>query len=142
MSCSSRWSGPPNRNVPGGGTTVMNTTYTSDPAAWQMLLNKSIGTDTGRVSRRFATATGHFPRTLTTADDEQTRQVKAVCDVVNAHDVQYVVFGSFAGRLQGVPLRTLDVDVVPEACRPISNGSVRPSIPSIHACGSMTSQRD
>jgi hypothetical protein len=25
------------------------------------------------------------------------------------------VFGSFAGRLQGAPLRTLDIDVVPEA---------------------------
>jgi len=38
-----------------------------------------------------------------------------VCEVLNAHDVKYVVFGSFAGRLQGVPLRTLEVDVVPEA---------------------------
>lgn len=52
---------------------------------------------------------------LTPSDDDQARQVKGVCDVLNAHDVQYVVFGSFAGRLQGVPLRTLDVDVVPEA---------------------------
>lgn len=49
------------------------------------------------------------------ASDEEARRVKALCDVLNAHDVQYVVFGSFAGRLQGVPLRTLDVDVVPEA---------------------------
>lgn len=45
---------------------------------------------------------------------EQLAQVKAVADVLNAHDVDYVVFGSFAGRLQGVPLRTIDVDVVPE----------------------------
>jgi len=41
--------------------------------------------------------------------------VKALCDVLNAHNVEYVVFGSFAGRLQGVPLRTIDIDVVPEA---------------------------
>ncbi len=41
-------------------------------------------------------------------------RIKALCDVLNAHDVDYVVFGSFAGRLQGVPLRTLDVDLVPE----------------------------
>ncbi len=47
--------------------------------------------------------------------DEQARQVKAVCEALNAHDVQYLIFGSFAGRLQGVPLRTVDVDVVPEA---------------------------
>jgi hypothetical protein len=47
--------------------------------------------------------------------DEQTRQIKALCEVLNAHDVQYLVFGSFAGRLQGVALRTVDVDVVPEA---------------------------
>jgi hypothetical protein len=47
--------------------------------------------------------------------DEQERQVKLICDVLNAFGVEYVVFGSFAGRLQGVPLRTLDVDVVPEA---------------------------
>jgi hypothetical protein len=48
-------------------------------------------------------------------ESAQERQVKALCDVLNAHDVSYLVFGSYAARLQGVPLRTLDVDVVPEA---------------------------
>lgn len=48
-------------------------------------------------------------------EGEQERQVKALCDVLNAHNVNYVVFGSFAARLQGVLLRTLDVDVVPDA---------------------------
>lgn len=33
--------------------------------------------------------------------------------VLNEHEVEYVVFGSFAGRLQGAPLETIDVDVVP-----------------------------
>ncbi len=37
-----------------------------------------------------------------------------LCDVLNEHHVVYVIFGSFAGRLQGADLRTVDVDVVPE----------------------------
>lgn len=48
-------------------------------------------------------------------DDEQRRQLKLLCEVLNEHQVAYVVFGSLAGRLQGAPLRTLDVDVVPES---------------------------
>ena len=48
-------------------------------------------------------------------DEEQRRRLKLLCEVLNEHQVAYVVFGSFAGRLQGAPLRTLDVDVVPEA---------------------------
>lgn len=48
-------------------------------------------------------------------DEEQRRRLKLLCEVLNEHGVAYVVFGSFAGRLQGAPLRTLDVDVVPES---------------------------
>lgn len=47
-------------------------------------------------------------------DDPALRQVKALCDTLNDHGVQYVLFGSFAGLLQGVPLRTVDIDIVPE----------------------------
>lgn len=52
---------------------------------------------------------------LADPDDEQRRWLKLLCNVLNEHGVVFVVFGSFAGRLQGAPLRTLDVDVVPEA---------------------------
>ncbi|MHB1446374.1 MAG: hypothetical protein ACYCTI_01805 [Acidimicrobiales bacterium] len=48
-------------------------------------------------------------------DDPAHPQVKALCDALNDHGVQYVLFGSFAGLLQGVPLRTVDIDIVPEA---------------------------
>jgi hypothetical protein len=48
---------------------------------------------------------------LPSHEEEQCRQL---CQVLNEHHVDYVIFGSFAGRLQGVPLRTIDVDVVPE----------------------------
>lgn len=44
-------------------------------------------------------------------------QIEAICAALNRHGVRYVVFGSFAGRLQGANLRTLDVDIVPEARR-------------------------
>lgn len=42
--------------------------------------------------------------------EEQTR---AVCELLNAYGVDYLVLGSMAGRLQGADLRTLDVDVAP-----------------------------
>lgn len=45
------------------------------------------------------------------AEEEDLRHL---CQVLNLHQVEYVIFGSFAGRLQGAPLRTVDVDVVPE----------------------------
>jgi hypothetical protein len=41
-------------------------------------------------------------------------QLRAICETLHDHDVNYVVFGSFAGRLQGADLRTLDVDIVPD----------------------------
>lgn len=41
-------------------------------------------------------------------------QVHALCEVLNAYGVTYLVFGSMAGRLQGADIQTLDVDVVPE----------------------------
>jgi hypothetical protein len=47
--------------------------------------------------------------------DEDERRLKRICQVLNQHDVEYVVFGSFAGRLQGAPLETVDVDIVPRA---------------------------
>ena len=69
---------------------------------------------TGHESRRYERRTGRLAD-RTDPDDEQRQRLKLLCDVLNEHEVVYVVFGSFAGRLQGAPLRTLDVDVVPEA---------------------------
>lgn len=42
--------------------------------------------------------------------EEQTR---ALCELLNAYGVDYLVLGSMAGRLQGADVRTLDVDVAP-----------------------------
>jgi hypothetical protein len=42
------------------------------------------------------------------------RQLEELCRVLNDFGVRYVVFGSQVARLNGVPLETLDVDVVPE----------------------------
>ena len=42
-------------------------------------------------------------------------QVAALCRVLNEHGVDYLVFGSFAGRLHGADVHTRDVDVVPRA---------------------------
>jgi predicted nucleotidyltransferase len=44
-------------------------------------------------------------------DDEQLAQL---VEVLQAHRVSFVVFGSYAGRLQGADLQTVDIDVVPE----------------------------
>jgi hypothetical protein len=52
---------------------------------------------------------------MTGAEPEE--QLEAICHALNRYDVRYVVFGSFAGSLQGARLRTLDVDIVPEARR-------------------------
>lgn len=41
-------------------------------------------------------------------------QVGALCEVLNAYGVRYVVFGSVAGRLYGADLRTVDLDIVPD----------------------------
>ena len=48
------------------------------------------------------------------AQNAEEEQLRNLCQVLNFHHVEYVIFGSFAGRLQGAPLRTVDVDVVPE----------------------------
>lgn len=48
---------------------------------------------------------------MSSADEEQLARL---CEVLNQHHVVYVIFGSFAGRLQGADLHTVDVDVVPE----------------------------
>ncbi|MGI8493578.1 MAG: hypothetical protein ACR2NJ_12665 [Acidimicrobiales bacterium] len=37
-----------------------------------------------------------------------------LCQALNQNGVDYLIFGSFAGRLQGADLQTIDVDVVPE----------------------------
>ena len=44
-------------------------------------------------------------------------QLEELCRVLNDFGVRYVVFGSQVARLNGVPLETLDVDVVPERDR-------------------------
>ncbi len=41
------------------------------------------------------------------------RQLEELCRVLNYFNVGYVVFGSHVARLNGVPLETVDVDVVP-----------------------------
>lgn len=46
--------------------------------------------------------------------DEDEQHLKRLCEVFNDFGVEYIVFGSFSGRLQGVPLETVDVDVVPK----------------------------
>lgn len=48
---------------------------------------------------------------MSSTDDEQLGRL---CEVLNAHHVVYVIFGSFAGRLQGADLHTVDVDIVPD----------------------------
>lgn len=45
---------------------------------------------------------------------DEEEHLRQLCQVLNGHRVDYVIFGSFAGRLQGALLRTVDVDVVPE----------------------------
>lgn len=46
--------------------------------------------------------------------DDDDGHLHDLCEVLNQHHVDFVIFGSYAGRLQGAPLRTVDVDVVPE----------------------------
>lgn len=41
------------------------------------------------------------------------RQLEELCRVLNYYGVGYVIFGSHVARLNGVPLETVDVDVVP-----------------------------
>jgi hypothetical protein len=45
------------------------------------------------------------------------RQLEELCRVLNDFGVRYVVFGSQVARLNGVPIETLDVDVVPQRDR-------------------------
>ncbi|MGH3677605.1 MAG: hypothetical protein ACRDU5_18085 [Mycobacterium sp.] len=45
------------------------------------------------------------------------RQLEELCRVLNDFGVRYVVFGSQVARLNGVPIETVDVDVVPERDR-------------------------
>lgn len=44
----------------------------------------------------------------------EEEQLGRLCEVLNEHHVVYVIFGSFAGRLQGADLHTVDVDIVPD----------------------------
>lgn len=48
---------------------------------------------------------------MNSTDDEQ---LDRLCEVLSQHRVGYVIFGSFAGRLQGAELHTVDVDIVPD----------------------------
>jgi hypothetical protein len=45
------------------------------------------------------------------------RHLEELCRVLNDFGLRYVVFGSQVARLNGVPLETLDVEVVPERNR-------------------------
>ncbi len=40
-------------------------------------------------------------------------QLEELCLVLNRYEVRYLVFGSHVARLNGVPLETIDVDLVP-----------------------------
>lgn len=46
--------------------------------------------------------------------DPEEVQLTNLCRALNDQGVDYLVFGSYAGRLQGADLQTIDVDVVPE----------------------------
>lgn len=48
---------------------------------------------------------------LTPVDPD--RQLEELCRVLNYYRVSYLIFGSHVARLNGVPLETVDVDVVP-----------------------------
>ena len=87
----------------------MSTTFTFHPSL------SSIGPQvraTGNESNRSVQRTAGPATDLAQNADEV--QLRKLCQVLNFHQVEYVIFGSFAGRLQGAPLRTVDVDVVPE----------------------------
>lgn len=47
------------------------------------------------------------------ASAEADQQARALCQALNAYGVSYVVFGSMAGRLLGVDLRTQDLSHLP-----------------------------
>jgi len=64
-------------------------------------------------------------------DDPALPRVKLLCDALNDHGVHYVLFGSFAGLLQGVPLRTVDIDIVPETS-PINLQRLCDALNSLH----------
>lgn len=112
MTAFSHWCGRRSRPDPSGGTKDMSTTCT-----WASLLlwqgpggRLTIGPGSRRCERQTVRLAD-----VADPDEEQRRRLKLLCEALNEHGVAYVVFGSFAGRLQGAPLRTLDVDVVPEA---------------------------
>jgi hypothetical protein len=100
-----------------GGTRVTSTTCISARSERPRQAMVRPSRTTGPVLTPFAAPIG-LPMSSTDpgAWDDQTRLVKALCEVLNAHDVQYLVFGRVSrGDSKGVALRTLDVDVVPEA---------------------------
>jgi hypothetical protein len=113
MTGSSRWCALPSQNGLTGGTKATSTISTLGHKA---LLNhrarrqRIIGLVSSQSELRtaFVTAANH-------EEDTQWLRLKALCEALNTHEVDYLVFGSFAGLLHGVPLRTVDVDVVPEA---------------------------
>ena len=63
-----------------------------------------------------------------TASDYQN--LVKLCQALDEHGVEYLVFGSFAGRLQGADLETVDVDLVPEGQRETWASFATPSTPS------------
>ena len=89
----SYWCVRRNRNVPNGGMKVTNTASTRTVWGSACPLGRARVT-IGNGSKRFARETG--PAAPLLEDDlepEQRRRVKALCDVLNAHDVEYVFFG-------------------------------------------------
>ena len=45
--------------------------------------------------------------------DPSDEQAQALCEVLNAYGVEYLVLGSMAARFQGVKVMTYDIDVAP-----------------------------
>ncbi len=48
------------------------------------------------------------------AATDPDRQLEELCRVLNHLGVRYVVFGSHVARVNGIPVETVDVDVVPD----------------------------
>ncbi len=51
------------------------------------------------------------------ARTDPDRQLDELCRVLNYFGVRYVVFGSHVARVNGIPVETVDVDVVPDVER-------------------------
>jgi hypothetical protein len=86
MSASSHLFGRRSRSVPSGGMKVMSTIFISDGLGLRLSSMRERGT-TGNGSRPFAMRTGLAALMAEHDDTEQERRVKALCEVLNAHEV-------------------------------------------------------